>query len=238
MDAQLKGTFYYFLTNMKRPFLIFWAILVGFMLITYGMSYLFADTATVIAYDLSFPIYIFGAILGFHTVKSCIPYLIKMGSTRANIFVVSGASLFALACLNAMIANTIYVIVEKVHSEVKSAIFTLETGENSYTFSHLADLVMDSTWYSRVVIDASIGFFLLAAFFLLALIFYRYGFIGGFGTLGIFMGTIAFGIERGWLIDFFSSIFSNFHFTFFYQLMLTGIVIYLLSYVLMRRLTI
>ena|SRR5699024_2045278 len=238
MDAQLKGSFYYVVTNTKRPFTIFWIILGGFMFLSYGMSYLFVGSETVVSYDLSFPIYIFGAVLGFNFVKNCIPYLIRMGSSRMNISLTIGLSFILLSIFNALIANTLYELMNKIAGEVNRGIFTIGIGDASYTFTHLADLIMKNMWFNRVVIDTSIGFFLLASFFLLGLIFYRYGYIGGFSALGLFMAVIVFGIAKEWLIDFFKYIFTDFHFIFFYQLFLTGIVIYLISYLLMRRLTI
>lgn len=238
MGNQLKGSFYYFLTNMRRPFLIFWAVLGGFMVLTYSLSYLFASTDTVIIFDFSFPIYIFGAVFGFIAVRNCIPYLIRMGATRSNIFMTAGLSFLSLAIVNALLANTIYQVIDKVFSGENAGIFTIQTEEQSFTFSHLADLVMNNTWYSRLVIDTSIGFFLLAIFFIIGLVFYRFGFVGGFGMLGIFMATFVLGVTKGWLIEFFMTIFKDFNFIFFYQLLLTGILIYLLSYLFMRRLTI
>lgn len=239
MDGQLRGAVYFILTDLKRPFVIFWTVLVSFMVLTYGLDYIFSkgdDTA--VSYDLSFPIYIFSAVLAFVTVKNCIPYLIKMGSTRMNIFVSAGVSFLCLAMVNAALANTITLIAEKVFKATNNGIFTITTEEKSYSFSHLADLVLETTWYSRVVIDTSIAFFLLACFFIIGLIFFRFGYIGGFAILGITMATLVFGIAKGWILDFFIELFTDFSFIFFYQLLLTGVVIYLISYVVMRKITI
>src|SRR5690625_686986 len=98
MDGQLRGAVYFILTNIKRPFIIFWTVLVSFMVLTYGIDYIFSTgNDTAVNYDLSFSIYIFSAVLAYVTVKNCIPYLIKMGSTRMNIFVSAGVSFLCLA---------------------------------------------------------------------------------------------------------------------------------------------
>lgn len=238
MDSQLKGAFFFVLTNMKQPFIIFWLVLTSFLVITYGLSYLFISEDTTVMYDLSFPIYIFGAVFGFVAVKNCIPYLIKMGSTRFNIFITAGLAFFGLTLLNAILSNTIYFAINKMFRTTNEAMFTIETGENAYSFSHIADLVTESTWYSRIIIDTSIAFFLLACFFILGLIFYRFGYIGGFSVLGILMATLMLSIAKGWVFDYLFESFTDFHFVFFYQLLLIGIVIYLMSYVFMRRITI
>jgi len=241
MDGQLRGAVYFILTNIKRPFIIFWTVLVSFMVLTYGIDYIFSTgNDTAVNYDLSFSIYIFSAVLAYVTVKNCIPYLIKMGSTRMNIFVSTGVSFLILALVNAALSNTIYLIAEKIFRVTNDGIFVIETGEKSYSFSHLADsdLVLETTWYSRVVIDTSIAFFLLACFFIIGLIFYRFGYIGGFTILGITMATLVFGIAKGWILDFFIELFTDFSFIFFYQLLLSGVVIYLISYIVMRKITI
>lgn len=239
MAGQFKGSIYYFLIQLKRPFIIFWSIIISFMVLGYGMSLLFGAEDTFVMFDMSFPIYVFGAVFGFVAVKNCIPYLVRMGATRSIIFTTVGISLFLLAVVNAVIANTLYTLSETVFGEPTKGMVTIEveSGEASYAFSHLADLV-NNTWYTRVVIDTSIGFFLLALLFVLALMFYRYGFIGGFGILGLTMAVVVLGISREWFTDFFIFIANHFSFTFFYQLFVTGIIIYLIAYLLMRRLTI
>src|SRR5699024_11266310 len=108
----------------------------------------------------------------------------------------AGVSFFFMERLNAAIANTITLIAQKIFKATNNGIFTITTEEKSYTFSHLADLVLETTWYSRVVIDTSIAFFLLACFFIIGLIFYRFGYIGGFTILGITMATLVFGIAQ------------------------------------------
>ncbi|HLR72206.1 MAG TPA: hypothetical protein VK085_12350 [Pseudogracilibacillus sp.] len=97
---------------------------------------------------------------------------------------------------------------------------------------------MESTWVTRGVIDSSITFFLMAVAFMIGLVFYRYGLIGGFGIIGVAMVVIVFGISRGWLLDFFINILSDFSFVFFYQLFAIGLIVYLASFILLRRITV
>src|SRR5699024_12389723 len=90
---------------------------------------------------------------GFNFVKNCIPYLIRIGSSRTNIFLVTGLSLIVLSILNGLVANTLYGLMNKISGEVFQGIFTIQTGNESYSFTHISDLIMENTWFNRVVID-------------------------------------------------------------------------------------
>lgn len=238
MPRQIKGVLFYLSTDIRYALSIFWMILGGFLLLSIIVDQIIGGKHTTVEFNLSAPIYVFAGVAGFLTVKSTLPYLIKMGATRKHLFIGTVIYFFGLALFNTVVSNVLDVIASSVtKSEVNGGIVIVD-GESSFNLHHLADVLEGSTWITRLVIDTSISFFLISVFFIVGLIFYRYGLIGGFSFIGILLFTLILGIANGWMIDFFATIFSNFSIVFFYQLVLVGFVIYLLSFLLLRRITI
>lgn len=236
MSQQIKGGIYYLIANIRHSFIVFWSILLALLLVTVGSTLLFPDS--VVSFQLSAPLYAFAAVIGYWSVNNAFPYLIKMGSTRKNIFLSFGVYALLLALANAVLSNTINNFVTLlIGTERDVGIITVTENGSTMTFNHVGDLLGENTWLMRVVIDTSISFFLLAVMFIIGLVFYRYGLIGGVGFLGVLAIIIVFGFSKGWLLDFFIAIYENFSFAFFYQLFAAGTFIYLLSYFLLRRMT-
>lgn len=228
MQRELKGSLYYLLANLRYPFIIFWSVMIIALAISIILDFLM-DEEGFITFNFSGSIFIFGAIFGTYIVKAAIPYAIKMGATRKKLFLSVGIHLFGIAITNSLIANSLNSFLENFYGNTLGRTLTL---------SHFAELFMESTWVTRVVIDSSITFFLMAVAFMIGLMFYRYGLIGGFGIIGVAMVVIVFGISRGWLLDFFINILSDFSFVFFYQLFAIGLIVYLASFILLRRITV
>ena len=240
MPREIKGTLYYLQAHLRYSFIIFWSIMIGVLVFSLIMKVLLASEETVVSFDFSIPIYLFGAIFGYYIVKNTMPYLIKMGVTRKSLFVSVGIHILTIALLNAIIANTIYSLLRFFYGgNIQSSILVeIEAEETTLAFTHFADIFMENTWLTRVVIDTSITFFLLAATLLVGLIFYRFGLIGGIGSIAAVMLIFILGMTKGWLVDFFLKIYENFSFAFFYQLFAVGILLYLLSFILIRRITV
>jgi len=237
MSKQLRGSLYYLFANLRHSLIIFWIILASLLLVTIVSAILIPDS--VISFSLWGPIYAFAAVIGYWVVKNALPFLIKLGSTRKNLYVSVGLYAIGLSLLNAVIANTLSSIVTLFIGKERDVGSIILTDDGStMTFNHVGEFLGENTWLMRVFIDTSISFFLLAAMFIIGLIFYRFGIVGGFSFLGALVLLFILGLSKGWLLDFFISIFNNFSFAFFYQLLLTGIVIYLLSFLLLRRITI
>lgn len=237
MPKQLKGGLYYLFANVRYSLTVFWTILLVILLVTIVLTLLLPDS--VVSFQLAVPVYVFAAVIGYWIVKNAFPYLIKMGSTRINLVLSFGIYGFLLAFLNAILANTINNFVTLlIGTERNTGALTVTENGSTMTFNHVGEFLGENTWIMRVFIDTSISFFLLAVMFIIGLIFYRYGLIGGFSFLGVVAITIVFGFSKGWLLDFFIAIFENFSFAFFYQLFAVGIIIYLFSFFLLRRLTV
>lgn len=239
MPRQLKASVSFLFTEVRRTVIIFWSILLALLLLTLILNTVFFQEGTIL-FEISFPMYAFAAIMGQLIVRSSLPYLIKMGSTRLNVFKSVGVYFFGLSLFNAVLANTIQSVTLFLFgsSSANSEPFMTITreGDQVISFSHFADF-FQNMWWTRVVVDTSIMFFLLASGFILGLIFYRYGVVGGVSFIALIMFIIILGISKGWLIEFFITIFTNISVVFFVQLLLIGLIIYLFSYLLLRRLS-
>lgn len=237
MVTQLKGSLYYLFSSLRFSLLVFWSILGGVLAISVITDLLMTDSH--FSFNLSFPTYIFAAIFGFWMIKNVIPFLIKMGATRKAIFLAIGIFGIVLSVLNAVLSNTVDKVITVLYSSNSlNQSITLTVDGNEQFFNHIGDFLGDTSWLTRVVIDSSISFFFFGCLFVGGLIFYKYGVVGGmvFFALGFF--AMIYAGHAGWLETFFKAIFTNFSMVFFYQLFIVGIVVYLLSFFLMRRLAI
>lgn len=237
MVNQLKGSLYYTFINLRFSLIIFWGVLAGVLAISVVTQNLIADSY--MPFNMSMPTYIFAAAFGYWMVKNTIPYLIKMGGTRTIIFLVMGIFGIVLSLFNALLANSISKLITMIYGNTGvGGVITFEVDGKKMTFNHIGDFLTNNTWFTRVIIDTSISFFLFGCLFICGLIFYKYGLVGGFGFLALGMISIILDASTGWLEEFVTTIFTNFNFTFFYQLFVVGLLIYLLSYLLLRQLTI
>lgn len=238
MKKQLQGILYYFSTEIRYPLSIFWMILGAFILLTIILYVLLSGDHIVVTFNLSLPIYIFASIIGFITVKGSLPYLVKIGATRKHLFIGTVVYFFGLALFNSIMANLLYSVTTSIIGKSNTGGLTIIEGDETFHLHHLADILPNSSWLTRIVIDTSVSFFLLAIFFIVGLIFYRYKLIGGSSFIALFIFGLFYVLANGWLTDFFIAIFTDFSIVFFYQLFLVGVVIYSLSFLLTRRFTI
>lgn len=237
MQRQLKGSLYYMFANSRFSLLVFWSILAAILLFTVIISLVFDDS--IVTMHLSAPTYVFAAVMGYWIVHNTLPYIIKLGGTRASIYIAVAMYGFVLVLFNAIIANVFNQLVMLGNGEqFVHGLVTITSEDSTVSFNHIGDFLDNNTWITRLIIDTSISFFFFTIMFIIGLIFYRYGLIGGFSFLGIGMITFIFGLTNGWLIDFFIEVFSNFSIVFFYQLFVTGLLIYLFSYLFLRRMTV
>lgn len=236
MSNQIKGTLYFLYANNRFSLIVFWSILMGIVVLSIGSTFIFADSKT--TFSLTAPIYAYGAIIGYLYVKGVIPYIIKLGATRTNIFISIGLFSFLITFFNSFMANTIYSFISFFYGDRVAGILTISENENSFTLNHIADVLPINNWITRVTIDTSISLFLLVVMFIIALIFHRFGLVGGFVFLAACLFTFFYGMSNGWLLDFFINIFSNFQFVFFYQLFAVSLFLFAISYLLVRRMTI
>ncbi|GAA0597918.1 hypothetical protein GCM10009001_12550 [Virgibacillus siamensis] len=229
MGNQIKGLLYFFVTDIRHSLTVFWTILLSILVVAFAFAIFLTSVEDGFMYFmLTAPIYVYCAILGFLTVKESVPFSIKMGATRKNLFISLGIFFFVLSLTMSVAASVLQEIVNGIAEA---------TGIDTFTFMHLA-YFLENTWYTRIVIDTSVSFFFLSFMFIVGLIFYKYGFAGGGGFLGTLVLLLLISIAKGWIIDFFIDLFADIDLTFFYQMIGIGIVLYLISFVFLRKITI
>ncbi|WP_156291699.1 hypothetical protein [Oceanobacillus salinisoli] len=229
MARQLKGLMYFFITDVRYSLMIFWGILLSILVLSLCISYFLLGVDDGKYYfTLTLPIYIYCAILGFLTVKEAIPFSVKLGATRKSVFIGIGLFFLGLSFAKAVVASMLHSI---------TLTFTQATGISTFHFLHLSELVGDS-WFTRVLIDTTVMFFALVFMFVIGLIFYKSGLAGGGIVTGALVLIILVGVAKGWLIDFFVNIFTDLQLTFFWQMLGAGVILYSLSYLVIREITI
>lgn len=227
MGRQTKGLLYFYITDIRFSLIVFWTVLLSSLFISMLIDY-FLPSDSFMIFTLPIALYVYCGILGFLTVKQAIPFSIKMGATRKSIFGSLGIFFIGLSLSMSLLGNTIQSLIEYFHSKM---------GNETFAFMHLANLLND-TWLTRVLIDTSFMFFFLAFFFLVGLTFYNFGLIGGGVFVGAFIITILTGFAEGWLVKFFVNIYQTLSTIFFWQLCLVAIIIYCITWVLIRKITI
>ncbi|MEN1970203.1 hypothetical protein WMZ97_19300 [Lentibacillus sp. N15] len=228
MSRQIKGLLYFYITDAKHSLMVFWSILFGTLVISIVGAYLLLNVAEgQMNFGLSIAAYIYCGIYGFISAKHGTPFSIKLGATRKNMFVSTGIFLMGLAIVQAVLVSTVQTVVVAGAKIV---------GIDTFQFIHPAQLLTDN-WVTRFVIDTAMMFFLLSLLYLIGLLFYKYGLLGSGIVLGILAVILLFGVAKGWVINFFIDIATSFSITFFYEILLIGIVIYGVSWLLIRKIT-
>jgi len=229
MGRQMKGLLYFYFADIRHSLTVFWTILMSIIVVTLTISYFLSNVeGGFMTLSITGPMYIYCGILGFLVVKEFIPFSIKRGATRKNIFFSLAIFFLGLSIVKSVVGSFLQVIVEYIN---------MKMGIENFKFLHLAYFTND-TWYYRIMIDTSIMFFAFSIMFVIGLLFYRYGLIGGGIFVGLLIITALTGAFQGWLIDFFINIFNAFDHTFYLQLFGIGVVIYAMSIILLRRITI
>lgn len=226
MSNQIRGLLFYFSTHMKRAFIIFWSILLAILVISLVASYILKNQDGFMTFSISIPIYFFCTVYGFTIVNKWIPYFLKVGATRKNIFFSIGLFFGGVSAVLALLASLLQSIANVFVDQLKIDIFS---------FIHLS-MLFEDTWYFRFIIDFTM---MLAAFtfmFIIGLLFYKYGLVIGGIVLGSLFFCLIFSVFKGWILSLGQYIVkSDFHI--FWQLALLTIVLYALSWLFLRRIT-
>lgn len=230
MSNQMKGLIYFYITDLRFSLTVFWIVLLNSLFISIGIDYVLSinGVKSDMFFSLSMALYVYTGIIGFLAVNQHIPFSIKIGSTRKSIFFSLGLFFAGLSMAKGLLANSIQLIIELFQEKLRNSTFT---------FIHLGQLI-DGSWLTKVLIDASLMFFLFSTFFLIGLIFYKFGLVGGMGLMGVLIVVIITGFSSGWLIDFFIYIYQSLSAALFVKLILISLVIYSLTWLLLRRITV
>ncbi|MEN2768272.1 hypothetical protein [Ornithinibacillus xuwenensis] len=229
MKNQIKGLLYFFATDIRHSITIFWSILLFVLVVALTFAYfLFQSTDSYMAFGFPFGIYFYCLILGFITVKQSIPFAIKMGATRKSLYVSLGIFFLFIAVAKALLANTLQQLVQVIIDK---------TNFDSFMFLHPA-MLMEDTWINRVLLDSAIMFLFLVLMFIMGLIFYKYGVLGGGAVAGVLAILLLIGLANGSLVEFIIEFFQNIDMFFVAQLLGLGLLLFLISFVFIRRITI
>ncbi|WP_186576767.1 hypothetical protein [Aquibacillus kalidii] len=228
MSRQIKGLLYFFVTDLRYSFIIFWSILTAVNIVSLITSYLLLNVTDSFMYlTNSIATYIYVGILGFITVKESLPFSLKMGATRKSYFLSIGTFFVGLSFFLATLENIYHIVLTSVNKAL---------GIDNFYLFHLASLVGkgDSLLY-RFSIDVFILFFGLSSMFLLGLVFHRYGQIGGLGILGVLVILLLVFAGTGGLMDLIKTIISNPSFHYFTIIFAIGLVFYGVSWAILHN---
>lgn len=238
MIQDIKGSLYYLFANVRYPFFVFWSILLSIFVVSLLLSTI--GKGTYVLFHASIPIYIFCLVLGMWTVKNAIPYLLKMSMTRKLIYISIGIYFLIIAVVQALLANALTKVIDLMGRTAVSGDVTFFNGDKEFAFqfTHLSQFLQNDTFITQVTIDAIVSFTALSVMFFVGLIFYRFGLIGGFTSIGILFLLYILSIAQGSFIDLIKYIFEHYSMVLYFQLFGISVVIYLLSFTMLRRLTI
>ncbi|MCT2534405.1 hypothetical protein NC661_15170 [Aquibacillus koreensis] len=225
MIRQIKALLYFFVADFRFSFLIFWTILSATVVISLGATYYLQDVENSSMYlAISGAIYVYGAILGFITVRESLTFALKMGGTRKSYFVAVGAFFLGLSVVMAILDNLYHVIIMAFVNNVGLDIFTL---------IHPAMILgeANSIWY-RFSIDVFVIFLLMSIFYFLGLVFHKYNLIGGYVVIGVVALVLFISSAAGVLLDLLQELFVNPSFNHYVIAFVIGIVLYLTSWLL------
>jgi len=227
VNQQIKGLVYFYLTNMRHSMIIFWTVLLAIILSSLLLAYLLANGEGVFMLSITGPIYVYFSIYGFLIVKNWLPFMIKIGATRKNIFVSFALYFTSLAFIFSLFGMIIHKILTPVASKLNIDIFF---------FAHLANFLNDA-WYEIVFIDIILCLFLFVTSFFIGLINYRYGLLVSGSFIGFIILIGILGLYHGWLIDFFKYIYTNFDLLLFTKVGIVSIIIYVITWLFLRKAT-
>lgn len=234
---EMQSVLYYLMINVRRTFIIFWIILTSIYAVSIIFSFIVGNGH--VFFQAYFPVYIFSMVIGMWTVKNALPYLLKMGMTRKMMYGSIWLYFFLFAMINVLLAHLYSFITDLLNRTQTGGKFTIVNGVEEYVFdfTHIAQFLENDTLWNRISVDIILCMTVLIFMFMMGLIFYQYGLIGGFSFVGLFLIAYFILLATDGLIDVFSYIYHHFTMVLFYQLLGITLIVYLLTYLILRRFT-
>lgn len=194
MLNEMKAVLYYLAVDIRYSFMVFWSILI---LSLTAMFIIVLSFETRMIVTTSMAIYIFCGITGFLTTKETFPYCIKLGATRTQYLL----SVLVYCAAVAAVFSIVHVIVQGIFNSLVQA----GASGRFLTYHTVQATTLANTWYNQLLVDLIICFLLLSLGFLLGSVFYRFGLIGGFGTLAVLAILVILPNTRTFILDAFGS---------------------------------
>lgn len=237
MSRQFKASLYYLMLDVRYPLTIFWIVLLAIVFVLITLQTIFAKDVVQVSFSLSVPIIVFASVIGFLTVKRSVPYIVRMGATRNCVFVTVFIYFFSLILFNSVVAFLINQLIAKILGKEIVQIIIATTESGSTPIHHLAQFLGDSPFY-QIVVDSTLALLATAVMFFIGLVFYRFSLVGGFILLGtgfiMFMISAATGVFEKVVIY----IFENYNLMLYLNFFILSIMIYLISYLLIKRIAV
>ncbi|GAB3804089.1 hypothetical protein [Virgibacillus kimchii] len=227
MGRQIKGLLYFFIMDLRYSLMIFWGILLGILVVSLTFAYFLTgvEGETNFIFFLTIPMYVYAGIVGYLTIRDFMPFSIKMGATRKNMFIAIGIFFFLISAAKSLFATILQELVEK---------FNAFAGIDIFTFLHFAHL-LENNWYTRIIIDTAVMFFAFMVMLLIRLLIHRFGLLGAGSVLGLLAVLLLLAVARGWIFDFFRELFTAFEIGIFYQVFGIGLLLYFISFLFIKR---
>ncbi|MDL4841849.1 hypothetical protein [Aquibacillus rhizosphaerae] len=226
MKRQVKAMLYFFATDSRYSFFIFWTIMSLVIVVSLIATYYLQNVENGKFYlAVSGAIYIYCAILGFLTVRESLSFSLKMGGTRKNYFVATGVYFLVVSFIMAFLETIVHAIIMA---------FTKWLNLSNFTLLHPAMILgEDSSIIYRFVIDVFIIFLLISCLYFIGLVFHKYDLIGGYIMIGLLALTMIITVATGDLFDLIRNLALNPSVNHYLIAFVIGIIIYLASWLLL-----
>lgn len=191
MLRDLKALNYYFLLDFRYAFFVFWSIMVATLCGFLFLSSILEGTSIIV---FTGPIvFIFCMISGLNFTKETFPFCIKMSMTRTR-YVVGAFSFIVLLSITMAVMNLV------IRSSFSWLLHTLNN-DSLLHYSLLELLNVSQTWYNEILMLGLLNFVFLVIGFLTGTVFYRFGIVGGFGSVALLLVLLSLPMTREFLFE-------------------------------------
>src|SRR5690554_5952307 len=116
MGRQMKGLLYFYFADIRHSLTVFWTILMSIVVVTLIITYFLSNIeGGFMTLSITGPMYIFCGIVGFLAVKDFIPFSIKRGATRKNIYFSLAIFFLGLSLVKSVVGSILQLIVEYIN---------------------------------------------------------------------------------------------------------------------------
>lgn len=229
MMKQLQGLLYFYAADLRFSFTVFWSVLLSFLGVSLIIAYslLNVDGAKFM-FGFPFGTYGYAGIIGFLMVKEYIPYSLKFGAVRKNIYLAIGLFFLAFSFFMAFLSSTFQSLAIAFIDAIDLHIMHIV---------HPALIIGNDTWFTRIAMDTAIMFTIAVALFFIGLLFYRGGLITGMSVLGLILVFLLFGVAEGFLYNYFLELYQTIDMMYFLQVFAFGIVLFAFCYIFVKGIT-
>ncbi|WP_144509319.1 hypothetical protein [Bacillus sp. FJAT-22090] len=225
MNGIYVGILKFLVIDIRKPFFIFWSIYIATIILGIIIGFSFEDAN--IFYLNSIPIYIFVAIIGYQSLRSSFPNLIQWGATRKIYFLVTSI-FFVLFSFLMSVVNNIF-----LELFVRIVKWLALTSIHFSSFGQFTDIT--DTFISRTYIDFSICLAITSIALFVSTILFRCGLvISSFFIMPIVVVTFIPSTSR-FIVTFIQNFFGVEGILYFFYLLLFSLLLFLFSWMVMRR---